>query len=155
MPAKLSPRVNQKRNKGGRPRINGKGIRGNTSTIWKPISRPVSTLKYEINNRGEVRRELKYGGYTPVKPWITGGPYAAVYIYGIKGPAHNRKKVYIHRLVADHFVAGKSNTKVVHHLVGPSTNTAKALQWVTPSENNKARKFFNDDGSRKQKRKKC
>ena len=47
---------------------------------------------------------------------------------------------------------GKTSGKVVHHKVGPGSNTAQNLQWVTPSENLKARKFFNDDGSRKKRK---
>jgi len=96
-----------------------------------------------------VRRRLKNGTYYDVKPWITGGPYAAVYLYGIKGATRNRKKVYVHRLVATHFVGGRKSGNVVHHKVGPANNTKSQLEWVTPSENAKARKYFNDDGSRR------
>ena len=98
---------------------------------------------------GGVRRLLKTGEYYDLKPWVTGGPYAAVYLTGIKGATRGRKKCYVHKLVADHFVPGKANNKVVHHTVGPHSNTKNTLQWVTPSENNKARRFFTDDGKRK------
>ena len=98
-----------------------------------------------------MRRLLKNGNWYNVKPWVTGGPYAAVYIYGVKGATRGRKKVYVHRLVAQHFVKGKRPGNVVHHKVGPANNTANALEWVTPSENNKARKYFTDDGKRKTK----
>ena len=40
----------------------------------------------------------------------------------------------------------------MHHTVGPHSNTKSTLKWVTPSENNKARRFFTDDGQRKSKR---
>ena len=98
-----------------------------------------------------MRRLLKNGNWYNVKPWVTGGPYAAVYIYGVKGATRGRKKAYVHRLVAQHFVKGKRPGNVVHHKVGPANNTANALEWVTPSENNKARKYFTDDGKRKTK----
>ena len=94
---------------------------------------------------------MKNGNWYDVKPWVTGGPYAAVYIYGVKGATRGRKKVYVHRLVAQHFVKGKRAGNVVHHKVGPANNTANALEWVTPSENNNARKYFTDDGKRKTK----
>ena len=101
---------------------------------------------------GGVRRLLKTGQYYDLKPWVTGGPYAAVYLTGIKGATRGRKKCYVHKLVADHFVPGKASNKVVHHTVGPHSNTKNTLQWVTPSENNNARKFFTDDGKRKVKK---
>ena len=98
-----------------------------------------------------MRRLLKNGNWYNVKPWVTGGPYAAVYIYGVKGATRGRKKVYVHRLVAQHFVKGKRPGNVVHHKVGPANNSANALEWVTPSENANARKYFTDDGKRKTK----
>ena len=94
---------------------------------------------------------MKNGNWYTVKPWVTGGPYAAVYIYGVKGATRGRKKVYVHRLVAQHFVKGKRPGNVVHHKVGPANNTASALEWVTPSENANARKYFTDDGKRRTK----
>ena len=148
-----SQKETRKKNKGGRPRKDGKGTRGSTSMQWKVISQPASTNHYEISSLGHVRRRLKSGEYYNLKAWTTGGPYAAVYLSGIKGATRNRKKVYIHRLVADHFLKqSKKPNKVVHHEVGPHSNTARTLKWVTPSENNKARKFFYDDGTRKSKK---
>jgi hypothetical protein len=94
---------------------------------------------------------LKSGLYYNVKPWITGGPYAAVYIYGVKGATRNRKKVYVHRLVAQHFVGGRKSGNVVHHKSGPGNNTKTQLEWVTPSQNNNARRYFTDDGKRRTK----
>ena len=94
---------------------------------------------------------MKGGGYYNLKPWITGGPYAAVYLYGIKSATRGRKKVYVHRLVANHFVGGKKPGNVVHHTVSPASNTKSTLEWVTPSENLNARKYFNDDGTRRKK----
>ena len=139
----------KKVNKGGRPRKNA-GSGGKAQPVgWKKITHPVSTHHYEVSSQGEVRRKKKDGSYYMLKPWVTGGPYAAVYLTGVKGATRNRKKVYVHRLVASHFVQGKSSGRVVHHKAGPGSNTASNLQWVSPSENLKARKFFNDDGSRK------
>ena len=148
---KPSQPVNQKKNKGGRPKKLVSGTPGSDSTIWKRVSHPVSTHTYEVNSRGEVRRLLKTGAYYNVKPWITGGPYAAVYIYGVKGATRNRKKVYVHRLVAQAFVGGKRPGNVVHHKLGPASNTKSTLEWVTPSQNLNARKYFNDDGTRRKK----
>ena len=46
----------------------------------------------------------------------------------------------------------KKPGKVVHHEVGPHSNTARTLKWVSVAENNKARKYFHEDGSRKSKK---
>ena len=137
-------------NKGGRPRKHGSARSG--AEHWKPITEPSSKHHYEISSQGQVRRKLKNGEYYNLKAWVTGGPYAAVYLTGIAGATRNRKKVYVHRLVANHFnKASKKKGNVVHHTVGPHSNTKKTLKWVTPSENNKARRFFTDDGKRKSK----
>ena len=139
------------KNKGGRPRKNASnGIK--SSVYWKKIENPKSRHHYEVSSQGEVRRKKKDGTWYNLKPWITGGPYSAVYLTGIAGATRSRKKVYVHRLVASHFVQGKASNKVVHHTSGPSVNTKNSLKWVSPSENNKARRFFTDDGKRRTKK---
>ena len=75
-----------------------------------------------------MRRKLKDGRFVPVKPWVTGGPYAAVYLYGFRNVTRNRKKVYIHRLVAEHFVKGRKKGEVVHHKQGRTNNSTSALE---------------------------
>ncbi len=46
------------------------------------------------------------------------------------------KRVFIHKLVAQHFVEGYQQGLVVNHIDGDNTNNhADNLQWVTPSEN--------------------
>ena len=138
------------KNKGGRPRKHGGAKSG--AEHWKPITEPKSKHQYEISSQGQVRRKLKSGEYYNLKAWITGGPYSAVYLTGIEGATRNRKKVYVHRLVANHFnKASKKKGHVVHHTVGPHSNTKNTLKWVTPSENQNARRFFTDDGQRKAK----
>ena len=153
MKAITSQKGTRKKNKGGRPRKHASGTSGSTSITWKRISQPASTHHYEISSQGAVRRLLKSGQYYDLKPWVTGGPYAAVYLTGVKGATRNRKKVYVHRLVATHFIKDKKPGEVVHHLVGPHSNTKSTLDWVPVSENNKARKYFNQDGTRKMRRK--
>ncbi len=150
MNPKPSPRGTQKKNKGGRPRVHGSKP-GATATTWKRVSQPVSTHTYEVNSAGQIRRLKKDGSYYNIKPFVSGGPYASVYIYGVAGATRNRKKMYVHRLVAQAFVGGKRSGNVVHHKVSPASNTASTLEWVTPSQNLKARKFFKDDGTRKKK----
>ena len=146
-----SPHDNQKKNKGGRPRKTSPA--GKQNTTWKIISDPPGSINhYEISAQGQVRRKLKSGSYSMVKPWVTGGPYAAVYLYGFKNVHRNRKKAYIHRLVATHFVKGRKKGEVVHHKLGPANNTASQLERESVDENSKARKYFNPDGTKKVKK---
>lgn len=148
---KPTPPAHPKKNKGGRPRKHPKsGTPGSTAITWKIVSDPPGGRNhYEISSQGEVRRKLVSGRYVAVKPWTTGGPYAAVYLYGYPNATRHRKKAYIHRLVATHFVKGRKKGEVVHHQRGPANNTAAQLAWVTVDENAKARKYFNPDGTRK------
>jgi hypothetical protein len=95
---------------------------------------------------------LKSGRYKAVKAWTTGGPYAAVYLYGFPNVTRHRKKCYIHRLVATHFIKDAKKGEVVHHLKGPSNNQARNLDWVPVAENLKARKYLGDDGKPKPKK---
>ena len=133
-------------NKGGRPRKAGakQGLK------WKPIYIK-SKHNYEVSNQGAVRRQKKDGDYYLVKPWFSKSPYAAVYIYGVPGATRGRKKAYVHRLVAEAFVAGKRPGKVVHHTQGPSNNAARGLEWTTVDENLNARKYKKKTGPPPQK----
>ena len=116
------------KSKGGRPRKNEVAGKSGSGLQWKKITNPISIHHYEVSSQGQVRRLLKSGKYYEMKPWITGGPYAAVYITGIKGATRKRKKVYVHRLVATHFLKGtRKPGNVVHHKMGPANNTSSQL----------------------------
>ena len=146
--------VKDKKSRGGRPRTtNASRGAAKTSVIrWAEITDPAgSANKYEISSEGQVRRMLKSGKYKPVKSWTTGGPYAAVYLYGFPNVTRHRKKCYIHRLVATHFIKDKKKGEVVHHLKGPSNNQARNLDWVPVEENLKARKYLDKDGKPRKK----
>ncbi len=144
----------EKRNLGGRPRTKAGSLGSKTSMVqWKDIVEPAGSInQYQISNRGEVRRLLKSGRYKPVKAWVTGGVYAAVYLYGFKSATRHRKKVYIHRLVASHFVKGRKKLEVVHHKAGPANNTAGQLEWVSVADNLKARKYLDPETAKPKKR---
>ncbi len=97
------PAVAQKR-KGGRPRkLERETPRGKGNL--KPIVSPKTSREYLVSSRGEVLRVLSNGRHQPVKPCFS-GPYQCVYIYGVEGVKnkYKRKKAYIHRLVAEHFL---------------------------------------------------
>ena len=91
-----------------------------------------------------------------MKPWYS-GPYEAVYIYGVEAATnkHKRKKCYVHRLVAEHFLKEKKGKKFVHHKNGKEQDNAVGnLEWTTMEDNLKARKFFYKDDQGTVKRKK-
>jgi hypothetical protein len=155
--ASAIPKKAKKVNRGGRPRVNTKGSHGTKTSLikWVDITDPPgSTNNYQISSEGQVQRMLKSGRYKPVKAWTTGGPYAAVYLYGFPNVTRHRKKVYVHRLVATHFIKDKKPGEVVHHLKGPSNNQARNLDWVSVEDNLKARKFLGPDGKPRPKGKK-
>ena len=145
MPSSTKEIQNKKKevNKGGRPRLSDSPGGKTDSVKWKHITEPAGGLNhYEISTTGQVRRRLKSGTYKPVKTWVQGSSYGAVYLYGYPNAHRHRKKVYIHRLVATHFVKGRKPLEVVHHKRGPQNNNAKDLQWVSVEANLKARKFL-------------
>lgn len=129
--------------KGGRPRKTAPDVsRGDEA--WKPIVNPKSKRDYQVSSRGEVRRTLANGKQQILKPWFS-GPYECYYLYGVEGVTnkYGRKKVYEHRLVADHFVKKEKGKPFVHHKDGRERNNAASnLDWVTLHENLKARKYF-------------
>jgi len=143
--------------KGGRPRKNNDGSSPG-SVARRPITMPQSSRDYSVTSRGEVSRTLRNGREQPVKPWFS-GPYECVYIYGVKGVTnkYGRKKVYIHKLVKDHFSKEKKTaTKpFIHHKDGDERNNAiHNLTYTSLEENLKARKFFYKDDKGKVARKK-
>ena len=78
-----------------------------------------------------------------------------MYIYGTEAKnKYGRTKVYIHKLVHDHFSQGTTSSKpFVHHKDGNERNNAISNLTATDLETNlKARKyFFKEDGKVKRK----
>ena len=158
MPAKVKSgekNVAEPKRKGGRPRKSERETRpGNTNL--KPIVSPKTSRAYHVSSRGEVLRVLANGKHQPVKPWFS-GPYECVYIYGVEGVKnkYGRKKCYIHKLVAEHFLKKQPGRTFVHHKNSKERdNNVSNLAYVTLEENLKARKFFYKDEKGKIQRKK-
>ena len=91
---------------------------------------------YEIGNNGSVKsivsnKILKTGYFSINKE---GNYYRFVYLYKDK----IRKKLSIHRLVAEHFIINPDNKNCVNHIDNnPSNNNCTNLEWCTHSENMK------------------
>src|SRR5699024_7685661 len=107
--------------------------------IWRPIEGFEGL--YEVSKCGKVRskdREVghRYGGTRifpgrELKSYLANG-YPKVSL-SAKG---ERKKEYVHRLVAKSFVPNPLNLSLVNHIDGDKENPeATNLEWVTYSEN--------------------
>ena len=106
--------------------------------IWKKIdSDGVGT--YEVSNEGRVRRVLhdrraikKYGQYKYLKPVLHRGKRTNYLDIGIG----RRKRMLVHRLVAEAFIPNPNNLPQVNHKNGNGMdNRVENLEWVTNREN--------------------
>lgn len=81
----------------------------------------ISNLGYIIGARGKVLKEdTNSGGYKRITLCKNGIPY----------------RVFVHRLVAEHFVDNPNDFKYVNHIDGDRTNNeANNLEWCTASYN--------------------
>jgi len=98
--------------------------------IWREIpSRP----KYQVSNLGRIRRIKTKIGLPYCKPLTVQMPnkYQAYVTINLQ-----RKRFYIHRLVALAFIPNPNNLPQVNHIDGNKANNAVYnLEWVTRSEN--------------------
>lgn len=94
--------------------------------------------RYTITSGGEIysnnyhRQNIR----KKLKPIIntSGNGYEIVYLYD--GCRKERKRVQVHRLVAELFIPNPSKKPFVNHLNGVTTdNRAENLEWTTPKEN--------------------
>lgn len=84
---------------------------------------------YDVSNFGRVRSLINN---KILKPDI--GLYKVVTLYKNK----QRKRFYIHRLVAFSFIENKENKPMVNHIDGNKlNNNVSNLEWCTCQENNK------------------
>ena len=106
---------------------------------------------YMISNLGRVYSK-RYHKIKAVN--INNNGYPKVDLFRRIGKEIKRKTVYIHRLVAEHFVEGQRDGLVVDHIDGDKTNCIVTnLRWVTQSENIK-KGYTENIGSNKKRFKK-
>ena len=97
---------------------------------------------YQISDSGEVRSlpryfknhsKLQFLQGRILKPCICGKGYYRVCLCK-DGVVH---EVYIHRLVAEHYINNTNNCAVVNHIDGNKLNNkVDNLEWLTYSQNN-------------------
>lgn len=109
--------------------------------IWKDIKGYEGL--YQISNLGNVRsverkvRQGKHGKERPVggvlmSPNSNGHGYMAVHL----SKSNHRKMLYVHRLVAEHFIENSGGFGYVNHKdYDPTNNRADNLEWCTQKEN--------------------
>lgn len=109
--------------------------------IWKPVNVSGYENLYIVSNYGKIKsldRISKNGTGTFIKKGkllknhINNMGYE--YIYLINNT--NKKKMYVHRLVALTFLPNPENKKEVNHLdCNPLNNKVNNLEWCTRQEN--------------------
>lgn len=109
--------------------------------IWKDIKGYEGL--YQISNLGRVKklqrtiitknnRKLSYKEMI-LKPTLNSKGYCRVELIDITG---NRKRCFVHRLVAFEFCDKQDNCNVVNHKdCNPLNNNYQNLEWVTQKEN--------------------
>lgn len=114
--------------------------------IWKQINGYEGM--YEVSNFGKVRtiqrtilRKTKLGNLRPfiIKSKIKTANFSKNGYMTIALVKENKTyTTYLHRIIADAFVTGKtSDNNVVNHINGNKTdNRVENLEWVSSSENN-------------------
>lgn len=86
---------------------------------------------YLIGNNGEVYNTKTQHSKRPTSN-NSGKGYLYVDLYNL----NKRKRVYIHRLVAEYFIFNPNNKPYVNHKDGNSrNNNVDNLEWCTPLEN--------------------
>ena len=99
--------------------------------IWKDVFGYEGL--YRISNQGKII-SLKFNHSTverEIKPFDNGG-YLRVALY----KDNKKKKLLVHRLVADHFIDNPYKKPCVNHIDGNKTNNSVSnLEWVTHKEN--------------------
>lgn len=108
--------------------------------IWKSVKGYEGY--FEISNHGNVRSMDRYiNHYAGGKRLMKGKPIklgnnGTGYLFAPLNKCGKTKNIYVHRLVAIHFIENPKNKPEVNHIDGIKTNNStKNLEWVTRCEN--------------------
>ena len=113
---------------------------GIINEIWRTIT---ASVNYQVSNIGRVRNTATG---SILAPWNNHG-YLEVFLYD----NGERRRRYIHRLVAKEFVDNPENKPCVDHINGDdkTNNSLSNIRWATRSENNmNTRKTSHSNSSR-------
>lgn len=105
--------------------------------IWKDIEG--YNGKYQVSNLGNIRSFSRWAKGRILKGGVCGtkgksGPYR--YVILVKSSRADAKNVYIHRLVALHFVDNPNGYNEINHKDGNTLNNcADNLEWCTHFHN--------------------
>ena len=70
------------------------------------------------------------------------GKNSPYWSYVLCSPEGKTKKFYVHRLIAEHFLANPDNLKDVHHIDNnPSNNDASNLRWMSHADNCRLKEY--------------
>ncbi len=87
---------------------------------------------YKISSHGRLKSfKENPDGYI-----LSIGPYNSRYVHHVLCYGKRQESVWIHRLVAEHFIPNPNNKKYVNHKdMDGHNNKVSNLEWVTASEN--------------------
>jgi hypothetical protein len=94
----------------------------------------IENSQYQINEEGIVKREYKNGKVCFLKMYLGKNGY---YNFTIE----NRKKIYLHRALANCFIPNPNNLRITDHINrNRQDNRLENLRWVNDSDNSINRK---------------
>lgn len=105
--------------------------------IWKDING--WEKYYEVNECGDVRNKLT--NHVLIGD-INSAGYRRVCLYN-KNNIPNKKRFFVHRLVAEHFIDNPNNFTEVNHIdLNKMNNNVLNLEWVNRNENERHSRIY-------------
>ena len=109
----------------------------NKDEVWKPVVGYEGL--YEISNYGRLKSLSRKSGFNTldesIKRYFDNGK--GYLVYDMYDKKHTRKKLYAHRLVAEHFLDNPNNYPIINHKdENRSNNYYENLEWCDHKYNN-------------------
>lgn len=101
---------------------------------WKEID---LNNKYEISDFGRVRKKLvRRRPYLYMTPDTSKSGYKRITIWNTENGTKKSTRIFVHRLVAIHFLPNPHELPIVNHIDNnPSNNHVSNLEWCTYGQN--------------------